>query len=169
MEELFKSEVNRNSGNYFSVSGGVPEPARWSPARSAMGLGGDPCIKSVWSQWRLGMLPALWFQVLPLLLRWKQHLYPLLVFFYFPKYAVDWYVSLLCFLPLGIQMRSCPKTFWTIRTVESMVLIGARSSGRSMPARTLWNVSIFTILVAWQAWMKQNSTVSLFVRLHCLH
>lgn len=45
-------------------------------------------------------------------------------------------------------MRSCQKTFWTIRTVESMVLIGARSSGRSMPALTLWNVSTFPIPVA---------------------
>lgn len=45
-------------------------------------------------------------------------------------------------------MRSCQKTFWTIRTVESMVLIGARSSGRLMPALTLWNVSTFPILVA---------------------
>lgn len=45
-------------------------------------------------------------------------------------------------------MRSCQKTFWTIRTVESMVLIGARSSGRLMPALTLWNVSTFSITVA---------------------
>lgn len=45
-------------------------------------------------------------------------------------------------------MRSCQKTFWTIRTVESMVLIGVRSSGRLMPALTLWNVSTFPIPVA---------------------
>lgn len=44
-------------------------------------------------------------------------------------------------------MRYCRKTFWTIRTVESMVLIVARSSGRLMPALTLWNVSTFPIFV----------------------
>lgn len=45
-------------------------------------------------------------------------------------------------------MRSYQKTFWTIRTVESMVLIGVRSSGRLMPALTLWNVSTFPTAVA---------------------
>lgn len=44
-------------------------------------------------------------------------------------------------------MRSCQKTFWTIRTVESMALIRARSSGRLMPALTSWNVSTFSISV----------------------
>lgn len=61
-------------------------------------------------------------------------------------------------------MRYCRKTFWTIRTVESMVLIGARSSGRLMPALTLWNVSTFPINR-----MKQNSTALFFVLLYCLH
>lgn len=64
-------------------------------------------------------------------------------------------------------MRSYQKTFWTIRTVELMVLIEARSSGRLMPALTLWNVSTFLTVAQNKAEFKTK--LNFFVLLYFLH
>lgn len=64
-------------------------------------------------------------------------------------------------------MKSYQKTFWTIKTVELMVLIGARSSGRLMPALTLWNVSTFPTVAQNKAEFRTKLNSTLF-SYHCI-